>query len=447
MQRSTVSRGLELITETFGLGRSTIFSGVFLTGVTAVVVAFFFLRSAPPTSITISAGPEGSVFQANAEKYRALLARNGITLTILTSKGSLENLQRLGDPATKVDVGFVQGGITNGLTVDGLVSLGSVAYQPLLVFHRSPPTAGLLSDFAGKRVSVGPAGSGTRSLALALLATNGIVPGGSTALLDQKPEEASSALVEGSIDALFLMGDSASPAVMRKLLRADAVSLFDFRQADGYTRRFGYLNKLELPAGSVDFGKGIPSNTVHLIGPTVELVARKALHPALSDLLLEAAREVHGGATLLQRRGEFPAPLEHDFPLSDDAVRFYKTGKTFLYRHLPFWLATLANRILVVLLPVVVVLIPALRLLPSIYRWRIRSRIYPWYRALLQIERELFHDPATPEERAAILERLNEIEKGVSRMKLPASFADNFYELRGHIQFVRSQLLRPPEQR
>jgi hypothetical protein len=330
MARMTFSRLMDLVNETFGLGRSVIFSGVFMTTAVILVVAFWFVHTAPPTTLTISSGPEGSVFQTNAEKYRTILARSGVRITILPSQGSLENLERLANPKSGVQVGFVLGGMTNGVNTQGLMSLGSIAYQPLLLFYRSPAPIGLLSEFAGKRLAIGPVGSGTRSLALTLLATNGIAPGGATRFLDDRPEEAATALLEGRIDALFLMGDSASATIMRRLLRAESIQLYDVRQADGYTRRFGYLNRLELPAGSIDFGKGLPTAPVRLIGPTVELVANRHLHPALSDLLLEAAREVHGGATLLQRRGEFPAPLEHEFPISEEAARFYKSGKTFL---------------------------------------------------------------------------------------------------------------------
>ena len=117
------------------------------------------------------------------------------------------------------------------------------------------------------------------------------------------------------------MGDSASIDIIRKLMRAPGVRILSFMQADGYTRRIPYLNKMVLPEGSIDFGKNIPRHEVLLVGPTVELIARSDLHPALSDLLLEAAREVHGRAGLFKRQGEFPAPLEHEFPISPEAIR------------------------------------------------------------------------------------------------------------------------------
>jgi hypothetical protein len=225
---------------------------------------------------------------------------------------------------------------------------------------------------------------------------------------------------------------------MRQLLRTADIQLLSFAQADGYVRRIRYLNKLELPEGSIDLGKNIPAHDVNLIGPTVELLARENLHPALSDLLLETAREVHGNASLLQRRGEFPAPLEHDFRISPEAIRYYKSGKSFFYRHLPFWLASLVNRLLAVVLPLIVVLVPGLRTIPALFRWRIKLRLYRWYRALLLVERDLVVQPT--EKREELLSRLDDIERAANKMKVPASFADQFYALRGHISFVRDRL-------
>ena len=226
---------------------------------------------------------------------------------------------------------------------------------------------------------------------------------------------------------------------MLRLLRAPGVQLMSFEQADAYTRRFNYLNKLRLPEGALDFGKNLPAHDVWLIGPTVELVARPDLNPAVSDLLLEAASQVHGKATIFQNQGEFPAPLMHEFSISPDALRYYKSGKTFLYRKLPFWIASLTNRMLVALAPIILVLIPGLRLVPAAYKWRSQLRIYRWYRKLLVLEREVVRGPA-PAHPKALLDRLNEIERVVTHMKVPASFANQFYGLREHIDYVRERL-------
>jgi TRAP-type uncharacterized transport system substrate-binding protein len=425
--------------ETFGIGRTASLIAIVLIVVVTVFAAYWFFHSAPPDTVTITSGPAGSIFQMNAEKYRKILARNGVKLKILPSQGSQENLKRLANPSFHVDIGFVQGGVTGGLKIDDLVSLGSISHQPILVFYRSNDPIDLLSQLTGRRLAIGPEGSGTRTIALTLLAANGIEQGGVTKLTDLEADEAVKALTEGKVDSVFMMGESASVQNMRTLLQADGVNLFDFTQADGYTRRINYLNKLELPKGSIDLGRNIPSHDITLIGPTVELIARPNLHPALSDLLIEAAQEVHGKAGLLQRRGEFPSPMEQEIAISADANRYYKSGKSFLYRYLPFWVASLVSRTLVMVVPIIVVLIPGLRFIPMVFRWRIRLRIFRWYRALLALEEDLVVE-LSAEVREALLTRLDKIDEAVNKMKVPASYADQFYELRGHIAFVRSRL-------
>ena len=408
-----------------------------------VLVAFWialrFVRPAPPDTIVMTSGTEGSIYHMSAERYRQILARQGVTLKVLTSEGSLDNLKRLSDPQFKVDIGFVQGGLANLGDSSRLVSLGSVFYQPVLVFYRAPRPISRLSELQGKRVSIGRPGSGTRVLAETLLKANGIEPGGATPLLDFEGKAAADALVQNRADAVFLMGDSATPASMRDMLHTSGVRLFDFVQGDGYVRRFRYLSKLELPPGSLDLGKNTPPETLTIVAPTVELIARSNLHPALSDMLIEAAREVHGRATVLQKAGEFPAPLEHEYPVSDDAKRYYQSGKSFAYKHLPFWLASLVDRALVMLVPIIVVLIPGLRIVPWLYRWRVNARIYRRYAELMALERVAFGQ-TTPEQRAGLLKRLDEIERRTVTGKLPASVAEQLYVLRQHIHFVRSRI-------
>ncbi|MDR5804161.1 TAXI family TRAP transporter solute-binding subunit [Caballeronia sp. LZ001] len=421
------------------------FGPILLVSIAALYLAVRLIQPAPPSTLTIAAGPKGSSFWNSAQKYKAILARNRVTLNVLETQGSLDNLTRLEDPKSDVDVGFVQGGMTPDAASDqhaNLESLGSVSYVPLAVFYRGA-TVTRLSELNGKRLAIGAEGSGTRALALTLLKANGIEPGGDTELLPLAGDKAAAALEDGTIDAVFLTGDSAQPPTMAKLLRTSGIRFMDFTQADAYARRFPYLTEIELPMGAFDFARNLPPRAVHTIAPTAELVARDSLHPALSDLLIEAAREVHSRANLLQRANEFPAPLVHEFRISDNAERYYKSGKSFIYRTLPFWMASLADRVLVVLVPLIVVLIPGLRLVPGLYRWRVKSRIYKWYGALIAIEREAISGPDTAQ-RDALIDRIDAIESAVNRMKMPLAFADQFYVLREHIGFVRERLAHAP---
>ena len=412
---------------------------ILLTALVIGVAVFVYLDSTSPNTITIASGPKGSSFEDNAEKYKRILEKKGVKVKIIPTEGSLDNFQKLSNPKVAVDVGFVLGGEVNGANIDNLVSLGSISYQPLMIFYHGKKKL-LLSDFKDKRLDIGEDGSGTHMLALALLKANDIEPKDGTIFVDSVSGDSVRALEENRIDALFIMGDSTSRDVMHKLLHTPDISLFNFSQADGYIRRINYLNKLVLPKGSLDFGKDIPSEDLNLIGPTVELIARKGLHPALSDLLLEAAREIHSTPGLFKNRGEFPVPQEHEFPISSDATRYYTSGKSFLYRTFPYGVASLIARVLSVIVPLALLLIPALKAAPAFYRWQMEYRIKSWYRALFDIERNAFMHWSDLSKRQGFLHRLDQIENSVSKIVVPSKFGDLVYGLRGHIDFVRNRL-------
>lgn len=411
-----------------------------LIGLALAAAALLFFYTGTPTSITIAGGPPGSSFRMYAERYKKILKGEGITLNIVASEGSLDNLHKLEDSKNVVDVGFVLGGDADGGKIDDLQSLGSISYQPLMVLYRGSSVP-VLSAFKGKRIAIGESGSGEHRLALTLLKTNGIVPGDGTTLIETPAAESVAALSNGRADVLFFMGDSGSIDTIRGLMHAPDIHLFNFSQADAYVRHINYLNKLTFPRGAFDIAQDLPPDDVTLVGPMVELVARDNLHPALSDFLIDAAKQVHGNSGLFKKRGEFPVLLEHEFKISPDAERYYESGKSYLYRTFPFWLARLINRIVVAIVPVILVLIPGLKIIPGIYRWRMQSRIYRWYRELLELERDAFEKSVDDTTRAELLEKLRGIEESVKTIRVPAAFADLFYSLRQHIVFVRDRLV------
>jgi TRAP-type uncharacterized transport system substrate-binding protein len=365
-----------------------------------------------------------------------------VTLKILESQGSIDNLHRMADPKSKVDIALVVSGLTVDEDTSSLESLGSLFYQPLTIFYRSPNPIKRLSELQGHSIAIGTEGTATHFIAMAMLKQNEIEPGGSTKLLDLEGEDARNALLHRQAEAIFLSGDSSPPATIKELLHQDGVRLFDFEQASAYVRRFPYLNKLVVPAGAFDLGENLPATDIDLLAPTVELVVRPNLHPAISDLLIEAAMEVHSHASLLQQAGQFPTPAIHTFPISAEAARYYKSGdKSFVYRHFPFWLASLLDRVIVLLVPIFVVVIPSLKYLPQLYKWRINSRIHKRYGELMALERESLR-PMSEARRNELLARLREIEEAVIKRKIPGSHAEQLYLLRQHISFVREQLTR-----
>lgn len=442
MHRPKDTRRFKLVTtliETFGFSpwlATVVASGLVLA---AGAVALWLWLSAPPREFTITSGPAGSSFQRNAENYRDRLAKHGYTLKIVPSGGSLDNLERLKKPDSGVDLGFVQGGLIGEDPPDELVSLGSVAYQPLWIFYRSEAKVTRLGELAGKRLGIGAPGSGVYALAKTLLEANGIT-GAPTTLVELASEDAGKEFQAGRLDAVFLMGDSAPTATLRALIRAPGVQILNFAQADAYVRRMSYLNKIVIPQGGIDFGQNLPAQDITLIGPTVELVARRDLNPAISDVVLSVAQQVHGRSTLMAKKGEFPKPVEHELPISDDAQRFYKSGLGFTYKLVhSFWLANLTTRLLVVIVPLILVIVPAIRLMPVLYRWSVLIRIYRCYRPLLRLERELRENRGGTDIKE-LFERLDAIEQEVSALKVPASFAQQFYDLRAHVVFVRQRL-------
>lgn len=417
---------------------------IVLLSAAAIAAAVYFVRPAPPRTLTIASGPETSNFHRMATRYREILARDGVDLVLVPTRGSAENLEQIAQ--NQVDIALVQSGVqrADGDTKD-LVSLGTMFRQPVYIFYRSATPITRLSELRGQRISVGREGSGTQVLAKALLEGNGIEADSST-LLDLDSEPAKAALLAGSVDAIFLSGDSARFRMIRELLHVDGIRLFDFVQGEAYERRFRYLNRLHLPAGAFDLGENLPAQPITLMAPTVELLAHRDIHPALIDLLVGAAQEVHNRGSLIQNPGEFPHAIEHDYPMHPDAARYYKSGRSFIYRYLPFWLASLLNRIVLILAPVLLILLPGLRFAPNLYGWRVSRRIYKRYAELMALERAAL-GPTTAEQRTALLEKLAEIEKSIISVKVPGAFADQLYVLRRHIQFVRGNLEQNTAQR
>lgn len=428
------------LTALFGRGLVTAISVILLIAVLAGLGILMFVDSATPNTITIASGPKGSSFANFAEKYKQILAKEGVTLKIIPSEGSIDNLKKLTNPEEKVDVAFVLGGEAEGTNIDHLFSLGSINYQPLMIFYRGK-TKKLISDFKGLRLDIGDVGSGTQTLAFTLFKANGIEPNDGTVIVDHVEGDYVKALLENRVDAIFVMGDSTSSDMTRELLHSDIIHLFNFTQAEAYARRNNNLHKLDLPKGALDFGKDIPAEDTYLIGPTVELIARDNLNPALSDILLEAVSKVHGTPGLFKKRGEFPVAHQHEFPISPDATRYYTTGKSFLYRTFPFGIASIIARLVAVIVPVGLLLIPAFKLAPTIYRWRMESRVNKWYRVLLNLERDAFNQPLDSSKREELLLRLDHIEHSVSKIIVPARFGNLLFGLRQHIDFVRDGLL------
>jgi TRAP transporter TAXI family solute receptor len=404
----------------------------------AFAVTFYFVKPAPPKTLVIATPQDEGGFRYFARKYQEILSRDGITLEVRQTKGSLTSIDLLTAEDSGVDVAFVQSGAVSAEKAPNVVSLGALSYVPLWVFYRGEPIEDV-RDLRGRRISVGPEESGTRSLALTMLKANK-VDEAPTQLLSLGREESIEQLKQGTLDAVFLVSTADSPLIHR-LAAVPGIHLLDFTRAEAYARRYTYLSRHVLPRGVFDLAADIPARDVALVAPTANLVARDSLHPALAYLLLRAASEVHGKAGMLDKTGEFPAPMETGFALSGEARRYYESGIPLLQRYLPFWAANLVDRLWVMLVPIIAVVVPLGRAVPALYLWRVRSRIVKWYARLKEIELQLDENPDR-EGLTDMLRRLDEAEREVNRIPMPLSYSENLYYFREHIEVVRRRLAR-----
>jgi TRAP transporter TAXI family solute receptor len=403
-----------------------------------------FVRPAPPDTLTLSSGGPGGGYQRYAAVYADFLRAYGIKVVELPSGGSIENLSRLRDGNQAVDAAFFQAGTGEQEEGDALESLGAFYPEPLWIYYREAALpAGTLPDriqqLKGMRVAVGGAGSGTRHLALALLYANGIDAGNAT-LLDDGGLGLVQKFQQGEVDAAFVVGPIQSATVWM-LLFTKGVGLMSLAHADAYSRQMPHLAKVVLPRGAADLGQDVPNRDITLVASMATLLVREDTHPALVDLLMQAAAAAHGGPGIFQRPGEYPRATAVGFPLSKEAERFYKSGKPFLQRYLPFWAATLVDRLVVMLIPFFALLVPIVKFAPTLYGWRVRSRIYRRYGELKFLEAEVEEAPEK-HGRTEWLQRLAAIEADINRIPTPLAFSDMFYTLRSHVALVRETILR-----
>jgi len=390
----------------------------------------------PPKRVVMTTGAEDGAYHTYAKRYRELLAKHDVELVLLPSSGAAHNLERLRSGEGDVDVGLVQGGLVGEADGRRLETLGSVFYEPIWVFYRGNTTVERISELRGRRVAIGIPGGGTHALGSSVARDNGLAEP-PTELVEIGGLAAADALVEGKLDAALYVS-AIDGAAVQKLLRTEGIRLMDARRADAYIRRLPYLHKLDLPEGVVDLNAGIPPQRMTMIALTANLIARPDIHPLAVELLLEAAREVHGGPSLLHAARVFPAPMDVELPLSTDADRFYKERPSLLRRVLPFWIAVWAERLLFIMLPLLAVAIPAFAYLPKLYDWRIRSKLDGWYVEVNRIERAAL---AAGVDLRAQLARMNDIEARLNRLKVPQSYLSQLYTLRLHADYVRRLLV------
>jgi TRAP transporter TAXI family solute receptor len=421
---------------------------MFLPALLVVGGAFYvtlqFVQPAPPNRIVVAAASKGSPYFDLAERYRRALAAHGVTLEIKETSGSLENLKLILDERSGVAAAFLQGGTATGSNAPSVRSLGRVLYEPLWIFRNAGVSIERIADLKGKHVLVGPAGGGTDQLAMQLLAASGVTRDNATLLNMELPDYVD-ALGRGKADAGFLVL-AANARTVHQLFADPDVRLLGLAQADAYAQRFPFLTRLDLPEGIIDFAEDIPPANTPLVATIASFVVRDDIHPALANLLTQAMVAAHG-APAVERNGEvgvfegggaFPMQNDPVFSMSEEARQVYRSGPPFLQRYMPFWLATFLNRMILMVIPIIGVLVPALRFAPLLYTWRMRRRLLRWYRELKNLEIDT--EGTGVEQIRQKQARIEEIEQAVDHLKLPIGFANQLYDLRLHIDMVRRRL-------
>ncbi len=403
----------------------------------AFYLAYQFVEPAPPKKLTIITGREDGAYYHAAKGYADELAKHGIEMTIKTSAGSIENIAALRDPDSDVDLAFIQGGTAAPQAENTLLGLASVFYEPLWLFLPKGESLEFVNQLKDMRIAVGAEGSGTRAITQTLLDANRLNSSDYTPLA-LSGTEATQALLAGEVDAVFAVGSMESPTISALLLEEELRPL-SLRRAQAYARRYPFLSPVKLYEGTVSLEHNIPRQDLSLIAPAATLVARETLHPALVSMVMQVATEQHRQGSELAPPGVFPSSRWLDFPQYDEAARFIENGPPLLQRYLPFWAATLVDRLKVMLLPLIALVLPLSRLLPPTYRWRMRRRVYQWYDEVKMIDTAA-HDPSSKFTLENCLAALEEIEEEIRQVDVPLSFHSELYTLRQHTELMRQRI-------
>jgi TRAP-type uncharacterized transport system substrate-binding protein len=410
--------------------------------VTAIAIgcaAIVMLRNMPPHHIVMATGPEGDAYYEVGERYRAQLARENVEVQLVPTAGSVENLTKLLDPRSEVSVGLIEGGLTPTGDLSALESLGTVFYEPLWWFQKRAITGEGIDALRGRKVSIGPEGSGTRALEVELLKRTRI-EGQFGEVLALTPRAAGEKLLAGDIDVAFIMTSWESPVVQR-LVADERIALSGFPHADALVAFYPFLTKVVVPRGTIDIARDQPPADVVLVATKASLVVRRDLHPALQYLLLNAAAQIHAGPSIFNRPNAFPAPeAAGEIRLSDEALSFYKSGLPFLHDYFPFWMATLIGKLVILLIPIMGVLYPMIRFLPRLYDWVMRSKILRIYGELRLLEDDMIRSRGGRLDWRDMRARLDRLEEQSNHLKIPVAYASMLYMLRDHIDLVREGL-------
>jgi TRAP transporter TAXI family solute receptor len=422
-----------------GFNRWHLFKMLAVIGSIAIIVwlALAYFIPAPPSKFTIATGAKNQTYEAIGKRYQDILARSHIELDIRLTNGAVENLDLLNDAASGIKVAIVQSGLSDSDHAPDLMSLGRINLQIYWLFHRADAPLNDLRLLKGKRIAIGPVGSGQRATTEKILGASG-VSYDNTTLLTLSSQDAETALIDGKIDALFLPF-AQDATVLRSLLGNARLLAMNFTEADALTRIIPSLVRLTLPRAVLDFEKIVPAADITLLASPNVVLVRKDIHPALIDLLAQTIVEAHSKPGIYQAAGEFPSQTDSEYPMAQSARDFYKNGPSFLNRYLPFWLTNYAQRALAVLAAVVAIVLPIFSYAPRLCRSLVENRLRSLYRRLRAIEASLQIESGLADQ-AALEADLDSVDRATNILGVPMRHSEMFFSLKVHIDLVRARL-------
>jgi uncharacterized protein len=416
------------------------------TPVWALALLVFFWFSAaymplPPDTISISAGRPGGMYYAHSQQYAKLLKEHGVTLQIMESAGSGENLRRLRSSERTADIAFVQGGYALSEAMDAesvaIQTLANVDIEPIWVFSRFKDVDSLLR-LQGAKVSIGQQGSGSRAVATRMLQQVRL-EAKDLQLSEIVGLETVRALKDGSLDAAIFVAAANAP-VVQQLLTTPGVYLALLKRSAALSERMPYLDARFVAAGSLLAQRTQPAQDTVLLSTLASVVAREDTHPLIKRLMTHTLIQTHSAAGPLHRADEFPHLKRLDFPSSPDAREVLRSGLPWFEAKLsPYWAQTV-YRMLFVGLPLIALAAFLCYAIPSYLHWRMQSSINRWYGELKFIENTLKSEKPGGMEVARFRQQLRDIGRQVRQLSVPKAYMQRVFLLHQHIDLVQAEI-------
>lgn len=389
----------------------------------------------PPKKIIIATGGETGAYYAMGQEIKRRLADSGITVEVRKTKGSVENLDLLSDPASGVDIAIVQSGISNSKEHPQLESLTGLFYEPVWVafqpnsFPKGAPSS--IAEIKEKRIGIALAGSGTRKITDQIFELNGVSTK-SPNFYAAAPDILLTKLQAHELDVAIFVYKAEAPFIT-KVYKDPDIKFMSFNEAYGYLQSMPSLAVLKIPHSILDIPTNTPEKEIQVISPVAELVINEHFHPAIITLLMREINDVINDPTIVAVENTFPNTNNLSFRVNEDALDYVKNGLSLVDQYLPFWVAVWFDRLIRVVLPLLAILLPIYNFLPGVIEYFEKQKKARVYIELRHLENELSQNV----DRDLIITRLNVIENKVIQSKFEA---EEIFDMRSHIDLVREKL-------